>query len=222
MTFTASWSGLGRDFPGLLGIISPPVETLSDEEAEHARHIGHLASHWAAENEHQHISLSLAASIDPHQFQLILSSPPAAGVSAAAAQEASAQELAPPAVDGGPGHPNPEVFPPPEPQGAAVSDSNPFDEHPAGQPAPEPVSPAVAGPVRMPHGADPAADAQDAQTPVSPGPVAPERSQPSAPAQTPAEQPTPATPEASPADPTSPAESAGPTEQEEEHDGLPE
>lgn len=70
MTFSTSWSGLGRNFPGLAGVISPAVSTLSDEEAEHARHIGHIVSHWAAENEHCQLTISLAAGINPRYFNL--------------------------------------------------------------------------------------------------------------------------------------------------------
>ena len=62
MTFTAAWNGKSRDFPGLPGLVSPAIDTLSDREAEHARHIGHIAEHFLDERPDYDASVNVSAS----------------------------------------------------------------------------------------------------------------------------------------------------------------
>lgn len=62
MTFSASWSGKGRDFPGLPGLVSPPISTLSDREAEHVSHVGHIVEHFLDEHREYDASVSVGGS----------------------------------------------------------------------------------------------------------------------------------------------------------------
>lgn len=59
MTFSASWSGKGRDFPGIGGLVLPGLEQLSDIEVEHVRHLGHVAEHLGDEHPKDHFTISI-------------------------------------------------------------------------------------------------------------------------------------------------------------------
>jgi hypothetical protein len=64
MTYSATWSGKCRDFPGLPGLVSPPIATLSDADAEHVAHVGHIVEHYLEEHIELECSLSVSGSCD--------------------------------------------------------------------------------------------------------------------------------------------------------------
>ncbi|MFZ1925302.1 MAG: hypothetical protein WAU42_04065 [Solirubrobacteraceae bacterium] len=63
MTYSASWNGKCRDFPGLPGLVSPPISTLTDAEAEHVDHTDYLVDHYLDEHREYDASLSISGSV---------------------------------------------------------------------------------------------------------------------------------------------------------------
>lgn len=138
MTFSASWSGKGRDFPGLPGLVSPPISTLSDREAEHVSHVGHIVEHFLDEHREYDASVSVGGSAgDDGKLGVNLNialAPHAAAPETAQVPEASPTD---PAATASSGDPTPAA---PDAESATPAPSE------GGQPAETPAPAAEAAP----------------------------------------------------------------------------
>ena len=64
MSYSASYSGGCRNFPGLRGLVSPQPASLSDADLAHVDHASHLVEHYLDENVGLNCSLSVSGHCD--------------------------------------------------------------------------------------------------------------------------------------------------------------
>lgn len=196
MTFSANWSGKGNNCPKFLDLVTPPIDSLGEAEADHAHHIGHLVDHWTYENFDSQLSLSVVGYVTGQQRSLSLNvtatdpepepaaEPPNQGadvdssISGDPFAPEGTQPQAKPAVEGEGGNSGPEPAPepaagaaPPQPEPEAVP-AEPAGTEPQAEPASDsPTSDDVTEPEQAPE----AAPVQEISPPADqPAPVAPD------------------------------------------------
>lgn len=198
MPFAASYTGLGRDYPGFAATIGLAPEP---ELADHAAHVGHLVEHWVGENPNEHLSISVSGSIEGAQrlFTLNIAAVARPTVPTPASEEETPVDVS---ISGDPFAP--------EPADAAAPDAE--------SEAPADPQPAVSEPVDDGAASDESAPSDDSEAQDAPGSA--EDSEPQV-VRVPEDQldeiqhVSLAEPEA---DPTSLPESAGPTDADTEAD----
>lgn len=195
MPLAASYTGLGRDYPGFAATVqSAPDPALAD----HATHIGHLVEHWVGEHPDEHLSISVSGSIEGAQrlFTLNVATVARPTVPAPVSEEETPVDVT-------------KSHDPLAPEGTDLS-AEPAEEAPAAQ------EPAVADAVHQDDAPDVSAEAVESEAQDAPVPG----ETPGHPVDATTGEPLDLTEEQHAAlaevklDPTSPAESAGPTEPE--------